>query len=224
LSDLDILRKVGWLSTTPKGFQNAVLKRGDLRKATSGEPLFLTGDPAGGIFGVVEGQIELHLPGDRDAPALAHIAGPGHWYGDLAAILGHPRRFTFLARGACRILRLRRAEMIALCTKEPVYWRCFAELVATNLRLTVSFIDAIRRRSPTGRIAAELLILAGEQLDAVVIHASQAELAAITGLSRAAVNTALGELQKRGWVRNRYAAVEIIDRNAIELFTLEGAE
>ena len=224
-SPTDILRKVGWLSTTPKAFQDAVLSRGDIVKLIDGQPLYRAGDPAGGIFGILEGQSEIHLPDDGSGATLAHLCGPGHWHGDLAAFGGGSRRFTVVARGACRLLRLPRPDIVQICASGPENWQSFAALSAANLGLAISIADMLRRKTSLARVAAELLLLAEASLDpdTALVRASQSDIAALTGLSRAAVNAALGKLETRGWVRSRYGAVEIVSRAALDAFVHEDA-
>ena len=56
------MRSAGWLSTTPQPFADLVLARCDLLRFEEATPLYHIGDSAGGIFGLVAGGLELHLP------------------------------------------------------------------------------------------------------------------------------------------------------------------
>jgi CRP-like cAMP-binding protein len=209
------LRRIGWLAGTPRAFQDAVLERCDLLQLAPGMPIYHAGDEAGGIFGVVEGRIELHLAAG-DASSLAYIGGPGYWAGELAALRGHPRRFTLAARTACRLMRLPRAEIARLANDEPGRWRHFAELAASNLALAIDVVDCLRRPDPVGRVAAVLLILAREERDTGrELRVTQYDLAALTRLSRGAVNGALAALEARGWVERRYRAIALADLGAL---------
>ena len=74
-SDSYVLRERGWLSRTSPEFQDAVLERCDLLKLGPGTTVFLAGDDTGGMFGIVDGRVELHLPAPEGAASLAHIGG-----------------------------------------------------------------------------------------------------------------------------------------------------
>ncbi len=215
----DILKKKGWLSATPDGFQRTVLARGDVLSLRTAESLFHAGDDPGGIYGLIKGHLELHLAARGQSPTLAHIAGPGFWAGDFAAIRGAPRRFSILARGECTVLRLSRAEMQRICQEEPPSWRYLADLAVANLGLTLDFAEMLRRVDSIARVAAALAILAEDDAQGShIVDASQADLAAMTRLSRGAVNAALNALEKRGWIARRYGGVSVTNPAALTDF------
>jgi CRP/FNR family cyclic AMP-dependent transcriptional regulator len=215
----DVLKQKGWLSSTPDAFQRSVLARGDVLSLRTGEGLFHAGDDPGGIYGLIKGHLELHLAARGRSPTLAHIAGPGFWVGDFAAIAGAPRRFSIVARGECTVLRLSRVEMQRTCQEEPSSWRYLAELAVTNLGLTLDFAEMLRRVDGVARVAAAIAILAEEDAQGqYAVNASQADLAAMTRLSRGMVNAALNTLEKRGWIARRYGGVNVTDPSALADF------
>lgn len=205
-SDSHVLRARGWLAGTSKEFQDAVVERCDLLKLEPGTPVFLAGDESGGVFGIVEGWVELHLPAPGGAATLAHIGGPGAWYGDLAALRGHSRRFSLVTRTNVRLLRLSRAELQRLCDDVPQRWRYMAELVADNLSIAIDVVEALRRRDVVERIALTLLAVADDTGD---LSVTQSDLAELACLARGTVNGALAALEERGLVIRRYREIEI---------------
>lgn len=215
----EVLKRKGWLSSTPEGFQRKVLVRGDILRLQPRESLFYAGDDAGGIFGLIEGRLELHLAARGESPTLAHLVGAGFWLGDFAAIRGAPRRFSIVARGQCTLLRLSRAEMQRICQDDPQSWRHLAELAAASLGLTLDFAEMLRRVDSVARVAAALAILAEEdEHGQQIVDASQTDLAAMTRLSRGAVNAALHAIEQRGWVARSYGAVRVSDPAALGEF------
>jgi CRP/FNR family cyclic AMP-dependent transcriptional regulator len=212
----EALRLKGWLSTTPAEFQDAVLPRGDTLRLDAGATLYHAGDEPGGIYGLITGHIELHLSGRGKSATLAHIAGPGFWVGDFAAIAGAPRRFTIVARDKCSLFRLSRAEMLRICTEEPPHWQFFAQLTVAGLGLAIDIAEMLRRIDSTARVASMLHILVEEDVHGrQVVLASQSDLAAMSRLSRGAVNIALAALEKRGWVTRGYGAINVTDPSAL---------
>lgn len=205
-SDRHVLRKQGWLSRTSSEFQDAVLERCDLLKLGPGTPVFLAGDETGGMFGIVDGWVELHLPASEGAATLTHIAGAGAWFGDLAALRGHSRRFSLVTRTNVRLLRLSRSEMQRLCDDVPRRWRYVADLVADNLSLAIDVVEALRRRDVVERMALTLLAVADDAGD---LSVTQSDLAELACLSRGTVNGALAALEERGLVKRRYREVEL---------------
>jgi len=215
----DVLTRKGWLSFTPDNFRRAVIAHGDSLDFHPGESLFHAGDDPGGIFGLIQGRLELHLTPRGDHATLAYIAGPGFWVGDFAAIKGAPRRFSVVARGECLVLRLSRAEMQRICQVDPESWRFLAQLAVMNLGVTLDFAEMLRRVDSFARVAAVLAILSDEDAEGrSVVEASQADLAAMTRLSRGMVNAALNGLEQRGWITRRYGGVSVTDPSALTDF------
>ena len=77
----------------------------------------------------------------------------------------------------------------------------------------------LRRVDSVARVAAALAILAEEDAQGQhIVDASQADLAAMTRLSRGMVNAALNTLEKRGWITRRYGGVNVTDPSALAEF------
>lgn len=213
------IRRIGWLATLPEALQDQVIARSDLFKVETGQLLFEAGDATGGIYGVVDGRVDIHLPAHGDAPTLAAIAGPGAWQGDLAAISGDERRISLIAGAPTHVLRLSRAELLRLVQADPANWFHFAALHVTNSARAIATVDMLRRDRPVDRIAALLLNL-------IALHAgpdnqisvSQSDLGAMAALGRTTVNTALLELEQLGLVQRGYGMVTIVERNQLAQF------
>jgi CRP-like cAMP-binding protein len=213
------IRGIGWLATLPADLQDAVIGRSDLIAAEAGQSLFEAGDATGGIYGVVEGRIDLHLPAQGDAPTLASSAGPGAWIGDLAAVSGADRMLSLIAGTPTRALRLSRAEMLRLVQDDPANWFHFAALLATNMARALATIDMLRRDRPIDRVAAllqNLIAMHAGADDAIAV--SQGDLAAMAALSRTTVNTALLDLEQKGLVQRGYGTIRVVDRAALDRF------
>lgn len=220
------IRSQGWLSTTPSDFQDRLLSRCDLLTLDAGQVAFRAGDDAGGLFGIVEGRIELHLDLKSDDPTLGYICGPGYWVGDNATIARRRRRLTMVAGSVgCQALRLPRAEMLRMTQYDPGEWRYFAELLARNYLNAMDVIDALKRSDPVERVAATLCnLLDGSSDGQNTVNASQSDFGSLTQLGRGTVNAALNSLEKKDLVRRRYGSIEIPSVSALREFVWEPKE
>lgn len=208
---MELLSKAGWLATTSPAFRQAVLSRCDAISVRAGDVIYRSEEATGGLFGVTSGKIELHLPGLRDDHTLCHIGGPGYWFGDLAALSGLPRRFDVVAGSHCVVARLPRAELQRVLDNEPEGWRNVALLVNGNLDLAVRVVEALKQQAPAARIALSLRNLVGTARDIPHrITATQAEIAAIAGLSRRVANTILHRLEAAGVIRMGYGWIDVM--------------
>lgn len=214
-----IARTHGWLSGTPSDFQDKVLARCDLLQFAPGTSLYTAGDEAGGLYCVVEGAIKLYLTWPSGEPGLGHVAGPGYWAGDLAALTGRSRRISLTAKTHCHVLRLPRPGLLSLAEEQEGSWRHFVALMSSSLSLTLDIIDALKRDNNTKRVAACIINLAEGATDGPkTIHVSQSELGEIANLSRSRVNDIVSDFERRGWMRRGYARIDVIDISALSSF------
>jgi len=204
----ETLRKYGWLSLTDLAFQDTVLAKCDHHIFSAGEPIYRAGDETGGVVGVVEGQVGLHLEGRSNDQTFGLLAGPGFWSGDLAAITGRRRRVGIYARSPCRVLRLPRAEMLRMAEARPEAWRYFALLAAMNLAVAIDLVDILRREKPAERVLLHIrLCLESSPAGGGSIQVSQNELASLAGLSRTTVNAVLAMLERDGVITKGYGKI-----------------
>jgi CRP-like cAMP-binding protein len=174
------------------------------------------GDPAGGIFGIVSGRLDMHLPIWGEHRSLAHIAGPGWWIGDLAAFTGEPRRFDIWVESESLLLRLSRAEIGRICDQHPAMIKHLLMLSLANQSLAIDAVEALGLAEPVQRVSACLLrIDRGGPGWNGRLELTQGELASIAKLSRRRTNAALRELEDAGALRLGYGQIELLDREAL---------
>ena len=222
-SDLSVFQRCGWLADTPAAFRSMILSGCVARTAGPGEVLYHVGDAAGGLYGVVQGQVGVHGAPHSGAQTLLHIVGPGFWTGEFTTVTGNRRAISLVARSAVLVLLLPRATLLRLAAAEPLIWRHVATLAVQNNIRAVSIITALRREAATPRLAATLVNLAAE-VDALpaVLHLSQDELGALSRLSRGSVNAALARLERLGLLRRDYGAITLLDVEALAAFEAAG--
>jgi CRP/FNR family transcriptional regulator, cyclic AMP receptor protein len=212
------LRSVTWLADAPVQFQDQVLAKCDMVRFKKSDLIYDAGDEASGLFGVVEGYLELHLPAPGVAATLSYIGGPGSWFGDIAAVTGEPRRITIAAGTDCQLLRLPRLEIVRMTANDPALWRQFLLLlVSSNVKL-MSLIWALKQDDPVKRVACLLLILSEEDLSRTGIAASQWNIAEMSDLGRSKVNAALKALEGRGHIRRRYGSIQVANATGLRDF------
>jgi CRP/FNR family transcriptional regulator, cyclic AMP receptor protein len=214
-----VARKLGWLADMPEELQSEILARCDLVMFAAQDAIYNAGDEPGGLIGVVEGAIWLHLPLPDGEHGLGYIGGPGFWTGDVAAITGRPRHIAVSAASACAVLRLPRASLGAIAERQPLVWRHLAGLVSRNLLLAMDIIGALKRNDPVKRIAATILnLLSSDSLGSSILEVSQSDLAIVANLSRGRANSAIAALERYGWVSRGYGTLEVTNANALSAF------
>lgn len=211
---------IGWLAQASAELQAALAKRCDRIALREGRMLFRAGDPGGGLYGVVAGRLDMHLPRWGAERSLAQVVGPGWWVGDLAAVTGEPRRFEVHARPNTTLLRLSRAEIARLTGAFPEMPLCLLAMLSANMRHLVDAAESLGFADPTRRIAACLLRVDGTGPGwAGLLPLTQADLAVIANLSRRRTNCALSALESAGLVQLRYGSIELCDRARLQALT-----
>jgi len=212
-----VLDGMGWLSQASLELRNEIARRCDRITAAEVHSIYRAGDPAGGIFGIVSGRLDMHLPLWGSDRALAHVVGPGWWIGDLAAVTGEPRRFDILVQRDTRLLRLSRAEITRLCDKYPEMHQHLLLMAMANMRLLIDAAEALGLSQPVSRVSACLLrIDRGGPGWHGRLELTQGELASIAKLSRRRTNAALHELETIAALRLGYGKIEILDRPRLQ--------
>lgn len=206
-----IMTKTGWLSRQPEDFRKEVLGRSLLRRHQAGKVLYDVDDEGSGVFGLVEGILEVQLPNGQ----IATVGSPGYWVGEAAAFRRAPRRAALVAKSDVWIFYLPLGEFETLIAN-PAYCRSFAHLTIEHLEEALTVIASLMPNDVVTRVAGRLLSLstahAGHVGDLAV---TQADLASMCGLSRQSVNKALHSLIEEGAVSTRYGRVTVVDSETL---------
>jgi CRP/FNR family transcriptional regulator, cyclic AMP receptor protein len=121
----EIVARQGWLSFTPALFRKTALERCQLQVFKAGATLYSVGDPTGGMFGLVRGNLAISIaPGER-GPYIAHFARPGTWFGEAAAFTEQPRRIGLAATRNAKVLHLPLHTIREIVAADPGAWRWF---------------------------------------------------------------------------------------------------
>lgn len=213
-----IMTSTGWLSRQPAEFQREVLGRSILRRHPVGRVLYDLDDGGSGVFGLVEGLLEVQLPNGR----IATVGSSGYWIGEAAAFRRAPRRAALVAKSEVWFFYLPLAEFETV-TANPDHCRRFAHLTIEHLEDALRVIASLMPNDVVARVAGRLLSLSIAQPRAgSEIQVTQGDLASMCGLSRQSVNKALRRLIEEGAVSASYGKVTVVDRD--KLRRLAGGE
>ncbi|MEQ1941927.1 Crp/Fnr family transcriptional regulator [Mesorhizobium sp. VNQ89] len=203
----EIMRSHGWLSRQPEPFRDDVLKRCSLRHFEAGETLYDYGDDASGVYGLVEGAIELDLANGH----IGTIRTAGYWIGETAAFRGAPRMVSLVAIVPSYTLYLPLAEFQRLI-ENPEYCRYFALLIIEHIEEAISIIVDLMASDPLARVSGRLVTLGRAQSSgSKTLPVTQAELASMCGLARPTVNRVIKVLTKSGLLESHYGRLTIVD-------------
>jgi CRP/FNR family cyclic AMP-dependent transcriptional regulator len=221
-SELTVLRERGWLSLTAADFCRGVLERVSLRKFSAGKTIIRAGDPPGGLWGLVDGAVQIELRSPQRTPRLAHFGSPGYWFGEGPLILKSPRRITVYTTRPSTLVSLSLSDCRDLLESDPASWRWIALLAVLSSDVAIEATAGLLVNDPRQRVAGILLRLSGHRPGSflppspVPITTSQQELGRIANLSRTVVSAILREFEKKRLIRIDYRRMEILNKAGIE--------
>jgi CRP/FNR family cyclic AMP-dependent transcriptional regulator len=221
---LEAARKIavsqGWLSLTPPPFHNAVLQRCRLQSCKAGQTLYRVGDPPGGMYGLISGGLGVTVaPGER-GPYFGHLARPGTWFGEAAAMTRQPRRVGLTATRDAELLHLPLSKIDEIVGEDPSAWRMFALVTLGHLDMAIGACDDLMMRDHVKRCVAVLLRLGGcRHISApaalIDIDLSQDDIATLANVARTTAGTVLRSLEKAGQIEQSYRRIRILAPDAL---------
>jgi len=135
-----------------------------------------------------------------------------------------PRTHDAVAVGATVIDQVSPPPMSVSPRRIPRSRRAILSMMARRLHMLLEFADDLRRLPLKVQLAKLLASMA--QAAESSADATHEDLAAILGVSRVAIGTALRALEREGLAKRRYGRVEVPDRAALrrQPFPLQGAQ
>ena len=205
-----------WYAQLSPDFQRYILEHAHLQHVQKEQRIFLSGDAFDGIYAVLEGAIRLGYIDIQGKEAVAAIAEPIMWFGEISLVDQQPRSHDAIAIQKSTILHLPSASIQQLLHDYPQFWFHIAQLTSQKLRFAFLELISIQTQNISQRLAQRLLfILNGYgnhiEIEQHSIHMSQEQLAQLLVCSRQTVNQELQELEKRGVLKLAFRKIEILD-------------
>jgi len=210
----------GWLSRQSEDFKGEVIRRSLYREHEKGKVLFDIGDVPGGIYGLVDGTIELQLPNGH----IGTIGTPGLWFGEGSALRGDRRVMAAFAKSRISFFYLPLADLEHLIANAD-YCRSVAMLTYEHLEEAIRVVSSLIPNEGLARVSSRLLSLSlAHERGGQRLQATQADLASMCGLSRQSVNKALQRLADAGAIQAHYGTVDILSVEKLRQFSVNDAE
>jgi CRP/FNR family transcriptional regulator, cyclic AMP receptor protein len=212
-SDLAILEADSWFSRIPDERRRLLLEEATVRSLAAGARIYGAGDPPGGLWAVVEGQVQL-----KGYPAVGlelplPAFGPGTWFGETSTLDGLPRQTDAAAVETSRVLHVSEAAVARAAATAPALYRDLGALASLRQRMALAFY-ALSAAHPVGDRLA--LILAGLSQDGrSAVRMRQEDLARLVGVSRQTLNRHLRALERCGIVQLAYAEITILELSCL---------
>ncbi|MDX2167745.1 MAG: Crp/Fnr family transcriptional regulator [Deltaproteobacteria bacterium] len=214
---LRLLREGAWFRQLPAPLQEEFVRRSSVRTYRRRQAVTRAGRVVEGLYGVIEGRIQVTRPVGAEGEDLIHVGEPGFWIGEYSLLTGEPAVVGTVASTQVRLVLLPRREFERLIEREPRWFRPFALLALERYALLARQLSDTRLLPPAerlrGRLADLVELRRAERAGsgAVVLRLSQEELARIVGVSRQTLNVLLAVLRDEQLVEVGFRSLRIPD-------------
>ena len=178
------------------------------------------GDARPGLSIIHQGAVQIGNPGLDGSFVVTSVLGPGHCFGEMTLFGDLPRTHDAVAMGATVIDQVSPAAYERIATAEPALDRAIMAMMARRLHVLLEFADDLRRLPLKVQLAKLLLTMARTDSEGSA-DATHEEFAAILGVSRVAIGTALTALEREGLVKRHYGRVAVPDRPVLRAWIQE---
>lgn len=133
---LPTLSKIPLFKVLPERQLEKIVPLVAILDCDDGHELVRHGDPGRAFFIVVEGQVEIQIPGERGELSSIGILSEGECFGEMSLLTGDPCSATIQAKGSVKVLNITKADFLRLLSRLPLLNVDLSRLLALRLRQT----------------------------------------------------------------------------------------
>ncbi|PRY22616.1 CRP-like cAMP-binding protein [Aliiruegeria haliotis] len=210
------LGRVGWLAECPRSSRDLIFGSARLVRFAEDEPVYRMGDRSDGVYGFVDGGLQIMLPRDNQEIVPIHLSEPGFWVGESAFFSDSTRLVSVVATRPTVGLHVPRASVIELLESHPDIIQDFYALSHRNLATALKLLANLTIANSTSRIAQRLVYydeIAGKC--GAPIRLTQEDLANLVAVSLPTVERVLRGLGDAGAVETGRGQIRVLDRRKL---------
>jgi CRP/FNR family transcriptional regulator len=186
-----------------------------------GELLFLSGEPARGLFVLVSGRIRTFQQNEDGRELVLQVDADGSVLGDVPVFDDGPYPASAIAEMETDVLLIERSNIRKLCAQYPSLALAALKLMAGKVRRHADLVEALSLHEVGQRLALFLLAEARSTADIHIpfrLRLSNHEIASRIGSVRDVVSRALGRLKHMGLISMDDRDVTILDLPGLEQY------
>ena len=144
---IEFLRKVYLFESLPNDELTWLSEVGRLREFSAGETVFFEGQPAGSLFLIRQGTIELKVRGSDDAQSVA-LLGPGSMLGEMGMVSASGRSATAIVRENSTVVEFSYSDIESRAASDLRFgmhlYRAMAGQLAKRISATTHSLAAVK--------------------------------------------------------------------------------
>ena len=189
---------------------------GTILHEPANQELFTQYEPGDALYMVKKGAVEISVMGISGKKLTLNYMGEGDLFGEIALLDGGPRTATAITVDGCQLLRITRADVLALIKAEPEIAIELIDVLCQRIRWISSQLEDRSLLPIEARLARRLLILDEKRGDSGgIVHISQSDLADFVGATRESINKVLVQWQKEDWIDMTRGSITVKDNEAL---------
>jgi len=189
-----------------------------------GEMLFLSGEPARGLFVVVSGKIRAFQQNEDGREQVMYVDSAGAVLGDVPVFDDGPYPASAISDADADVLFIEKNDVRELCARYPSLALAALRMMAAKVRKHATLVEVLSLHEVGQRLA---LFLLGEHQSAIVpagdpmafhLRLSNQEIASRIGSVRDVVSRALSRLKQQGLISIDDRDVTILDLQGLKRY------
>jgi CRP-like cAMP-binding protein len=197
------------------------------RRLKRGEILFMAGDPAGGLYVVVEGSIRAYRVSADGREQILHVERAGATLGEVPVFDEGCYPSTTAAEEDSILLFIKKRDVLNLCLERPQISVAALKLLARRVRNCAALVESLSLKDVDRRLAALLCAEASDHsrrcgtsvtFELALTHQ---QIAARIGSVREVVSRALARLQQGGLIQMDGRRITIPDEEVLRSYGAE---
>ncbi len=211
-----LTRSVRLLADLPSEAIRSLARAGSVRDYSRGEVLFAEGDPAGDLYVILSGAVQIHSVTRDGQQTVLALLGAGECLGELSLLDGRPRSASATVAEAGELLAVGGDAFERWLAATPDASRAMLRVLSLRIRRSNEHLADISAFGVRQRVARRLLDLVDSRAQVLRdaetrVPITQQELAAMLGATRESVNKSLREFARLGLVKLDRGAVSLLD-------------
>jgi CRP/FNR family cyclic AMP-dependent transcriptional regulator len=205
----------------PDDLLAGIAEMGRVRNYRAATYVTMQGDPSRAVYLLLAGSLEISTASPASGPQLQGRITPVRLFGELGVLADVERTASVLCLEESRIWVLEREPFLSLVGERPALAGGLLRALARQVIAKEGSAEDLVWLDLKGRLAKRLLTLAtteGPDGDLVVPPVTQADLAALCGVSRESVSKTLVMFGRRGLVRREGRRYVLLDPEALHRF------
>lgn len=194
------------------------------RRLSRGDVLFTAGEPAKGMYVVVEGAVRATRESSEGREQVIHVERAPATIAEVPMFDDGNYPSTVIADEDATLLFLSKQDIRTLCLQQPAIPLAVARLLASRLRQAASLIETLSLRDVDRRLARLLLQESGTREGhsvTIELNLTHQQIAARIGSVREVVSRAFTRLQQNGLVQMDGRTIVLPDERLVRAYVME---